>query len=104
MSPASERWPLGESNPDALRHKILSLACLPISPSGLWRGILLNSPSVRESHAPIPDNMVRVKREPLDCSHATVDELPHSVAKSPVLVARSVHRLVRRSNVDQWLT
>ena len=28
------QWPLGESNPDALRHKILSLACLPISPSG----------------------------------------------------------------------
>lgn len=27
-------WPLGDSNPDALRHKILSLACLPIPPSG----------------------------------------------------------------------
>jgi hypothetical protein len=31
------KWPLGESNPDALRHKILSLACLPISPSGQTR-------------------------------------------------------------------
>jgi hypothetical protein len=29
------QWPLGDSNPDALRHKILSLACLPIPPSGL---------------------------------------------------------------------
>lgn len=28
-------WPLGDSNPDAFRHKILNLACLPISPSGL---------------------------------------------------------------------
>jgi hypothetical protein len=31
------RWPLGDSNPDALRHQILSLARLPISPSGLVR-------------------------------------------------------------------
>jgi hypothetical protein len=29
------QWPLRESNPNAFRHKILSLACLPISPSGL---------------------------------------------------------------------
>ena len=30
-----KQWPLGELNPDASRHQILSLACLPISPSGL---------------------------------------------------------------------
>jgi hypothetical protein len=31
---ANQEWPLGDSNPDAFRHKILNLACLPISPSG----------------------------------------------------------------------
>ena len=30
----NSQWPLGDSNPDAFRHKILNLACLPISPSG----------------------------------------------------------------------
>ena len=43
-----EEWPLGDSNPDTFRHKILSLACLPISPSGQSRNpdtpSLLNGP------------------------------------------------------------
>ena len=34
-APKTQTWPLGDSNPDTFRHKILSLACLPISPSGL---------------------------------------------------------------------
>jgi hypothetical protein len=104
MSPASERWPLGESNPDALRHKILSLACLPISPSGLWRGILLNRRSVRESHAPIPDNKVPVDAVATHPSSTGSELVPHSVAKPAVLVARSVHGFDRCSTVDPWLT
>ena len=30
-----QEWPLGDSNPDAFRHKILSLACLPFHQPGL---------------------------------------------------------------------
>src|SRR5689334_3642186 len=37
---AEDEWPLRDLNPDVLRHKILSLACLPIPPSGRFADLI----------------------------------------------------------------
>lgn len=104
MSPASERWPLGESNPDALRHKILSLACLPISPSGLSREYYSTVHPFARATPQFPitrcQSIERLRIVHLIGSNA----VPHSVAKPAVLVARSVHGRLSCSHVDQWLT